>query len=473
MQISKNIFRAYDIRGVYPKEFGDIGAFHIGKAFGTLLRRRLNKPKISVVVGRDTRNSSSVLSKNFETGLLATGCNVVDTGINLTPIIHFLTCTHDFDAGVEVTASHNPKEFNGLRMDFRNAVPLSSEDIEELYNLVTSENYEKGNGSSEELDLSEEYVKYLRSQFSFKSKLKVVIDCGHGTASFFVKNIIDSLGGNVDLVACTSDSSFPRGIPDPENPVFIANLKKLVLEHNADVGFAFDQDCDRFGVVDAKGQSYATDMLILLFARDILKSKQGIEHASKEIIFDVKCSNLLKEFVPQWGGVPTMLRTGHNFFVTAMKKGAIFGGEFSGHTFFGDKYFGYDDGIYAACRTIELLERENKPLEDLMADFMITKSTPEIKITCSDNKKFEVVEDIKKLVLEKSSEFDDVNDIDGVRVSVSSTGWFLIRPSNTNPYLSIRAEGADGAELKLILEGVISLLQKYEELDLTPLADFV
>lgn len=450
MKVPKNIFRAYDIRGIYPDELNADVVEHLGKAFGTLLAEKVSKKSgLRVVVGQDSRKSSPELTQRLISGLVSTGCVVVDVGISLTPIIHFLTCTKDFDAGIEVTASHNPKQFNGLRMDFKGAQSLAEEEILGLRELVESESYLVGDGSVEKADLFDEYLNWLKDHFSFDKSLKAVVDCGHGTTSYFVERLFKELKINVDPIFCTVDSEFPRGVPDPEKDEFMASLQDHVVTHSGDVGFAFDEDGDRFGVVDNSGNLYDTDMLILLFAKHVLKENQGAK-----IVFDVKCSNLLPELIKKWGGVPKMIRTGHPYFIEEIKNGAILGGEFSGHVYFGGEYFGFDDGIYAACKILEVLNKENRPLSEIMGEFPTRVGTPELKVACSDDKKFEVIKDIKAKILEKKSDFLDVLTIDGIRVLITDSEWFLIRASNTSPYISVRAEAQDEKQLQKILGGV-------------------
>ena len=461
MLISKKIFRDYDIRGIYPEDLDGEAAVLIGKALGTVFAE---KNIINVVVGRDDRESSPVLSKSLIEGLLSTGRNITYIDITLTPIIHFLTCQKGFDAGIMVTASHNPKHFNGFRIDLKNALPFYGEDIKKLWNFSNSTNpntFHSGKGNYSEENLSLSYINFIKDKFKFKKKMKVVIDCGSGASSIIAPKLFGEMGLNVIPVYCSYDSNFSHGIPDPENPLFLDDLEKKVLENKADAGFGFDTDGDRFGFVDEKGKSYSTDQSLLLFAQDVLIGNKGAS-----VLYDVKCSKVLSEVIPKLGGKPEMIRTGHPYFFKKTLVGeAVLGAEYSGHVFFSDRYFGYDDGIYAACRTLEIMDKTDQKLSVLMDIFPQRLSSPEIKLECSDENKFEVVEKLKTF-FQSSGKFKKIITIDGVRVEVSDTGWFLIRPSNTSPYLSIRFEGKDEKEVKFLANQVLLSLSQYPEVKL-------
>ncbi len=455
MNLAKNIFRAYDIRGVYPSELHEETAEHIGKAIGTLVKRKVAKNDVNIVVGHDSRPSSPSLNESFIKGILSTGCNVTDTGLSLTPIIHFLVCIKDFDAGIEVTASHNPIEYNGFRLDHKNAFAFTQEEILCLYDLITKEDYETGEGQLTQKDLNLEYVEFIKSQFKFDKKFRVVINCGYGTASVFAQGVFSDVGINIDPIYCRIDPEFPLGVPDPEDPAYMTSLSDAVLTNNADLGVTFDEDSDRAGFVDENGKTYGNDIMLLLFAHELLK-----DNKNKEIIYDVKCSQLLEDLVPQWGGIPKMIRTGHAFFVEQVRKAESIGGEYSGHMYFADRYFGYDDGLYTALRLIELMESKNMKLSELMKNFPVRVNTPEIKIAVDDKKKFEIVEAVKNEIYKQKATYKNISTIDGIRVAVSDSGWFLIRPSNTNPYLSIRAEGENNEEVSSLVTTIIDLLRK-------------
>ena len=454
MELNENIFKTYDIRGVVGKELDPNISELIGKALGTLLiRQNLKK----CVVGCDNRLSSPELSKALIDGLLSTGCDVVDVGLSITPIIHFLTCISKFDAGVVVTASHNPKEYNGFRIDYANAVSFYGKEIQKLRDMIITADFITGVGKYEQKDLSPLYQEYIKKKFNIEKKFRVVVDCGNGTSSFFAPVALRNLGCEVVDVYCRSDGNYPHGIPDPEDRVFMSEISKLVVENNADIGFAFDTDGDRFGVVDNKGVIYENDKLLLFFAKEILK-----ENKNKEVVYDVKSSGILEQEIKSYGGRPKMIRTGHPFFIKEMVEGALLGGEYSGHMFFGKDYFGYDDGIYAACMLLTILDGTGKSLNDLMLAFPKLCHTSEVKIPCLDREKEIIMTNFAK----ESKKFKDVSYIDGVRIKFSQTGWFLLRASNTSPYLSFRVEGKDQDEVSVLISEACSLLGQYKSLNL-------
>lgn len=457
MQVPKNIFRNYDIRGIYPDEFNEEIAFHLGRALGTRLYR---KDKNKVVVGRDNRESSPALSSALVDGLVKTGCAVTDVGITMTPVIHFLSCTEDFDLGINVTASHNPKEFNGLRIDYKNARSFYGDLVLMLRFLLEREEYVYADGSYKQVDLNGNYVDFLKEKFKLKKNLKVVINCGHGATSELAPQLLSALGCQVIALNCRFDGSFPKGVPDPENEETVDEVRNYLQSHKADAGFVFDADGDRFGMVDENGEAYPTDKALLFFAQDVLKRNAGAK-----VVYDVKSSAMVEKYIKDFGGLPEIMRTGHPYFTDKVEHEAVLGAEFSGHVYFSDDYFGYDDGLYAACRVLDVMDRSEKPLSTMMANFPKTSSTNELKVPCPDGEKFKVVNLIKLHIMNKMK-YKRIVDIDGVRVSVSETGWFLIRASNTSPYLSIRAEGKDDEEKELMLDKVREALESVEIVNL-------
>ena len=457
MEISRNIFRNYDIRGVYPDEINFEVSKQIGKVLGThIWKKGFNR----VVVGRDDRPSSPEVSQALIEGIISTGCNVTDIGISITPVIHFLTCTQNYDLGVVVTASHNPKQFNGFRMDYRHAKSFYGDLILMLRFMIERQEILTGEGSLEEEDLNPLYIDYLTNKFDFKSSLKVVVDCGSGATSEIAPKIFENIGCDVVPVSCSYDSNFPKGVPDPEDTIFMKELREHVLANKANVGFGYDTDGDRFGVVDEKGNIYDTDMILLLFAEYILKKQPG-----RVVCYDIKCSSLVEQSIRDMGGVPKIMRTGHPYFAEEVQGGAVLGAEFSGHVYFSDDYFGYDDGVYASCRVLEILQKTNQNLSELMSKFPSRVSTPELKVSCSDHEKFKVV-NVVKIYLMNNVPYKKIIDIDGVRADITDTGWFLIRASNTSPYLSIRAEGKDEEEKEMLLEIVRNALKSVSIIEL-------
>ncbi len=450
MEIPRNIFRNYDIRGTYPDELNAYNAELIGQVLGThIWKKGFNR----VVVGRDDRASSPELSDALIKGLMGAGCQVTDTGISITPAIHFFTSTQNYDLGVMVTASHNPKEFNGFRIDYRHAKQFYGDLVLMLRFMIEREEFVYGEGSLEKKDMNNYYIDYLSDKFKFKSDLKVVIDCGCGATSIIAPKIFENIGCTIIPVNCNYDSNFPYGVPDPESNVLMDELSEHVVKNKADVGFAYDTDGDRFGMVDEKGNSYRTDMTLLLFAEQILKKQPG-----RIICFDVKCSSLVETYIREMGGVPRIMRTGHPYFVNEVQGESVLGAEFSGHVYFNDDYFGYDDGVYASCRVMEILQKTKKPLSELMSKYPPRAATREIKVPCDDNDKFQVV-NLVKLYLINNVKYQKIIDIDGVRANITDTGWLLVRASNTTPNLSIRAEGIDEKEKEAMLEIVRNALK--------------
>lgn len=449
MFISPTVFRNYDIRGTYPEELNAETSYHIGKGLASLIKKQGG---YSVVVGRDDRESSPELTKALINGLLDSGCNVTYTNITVTPAIHFFTTTMGFHLGICVTASHNPKNYNGYRLDYKNAWPIYGNDILEIKNIIEREDYYEGKGEYIEKDLNLNYENYLVKNVRVNKKIKVVVDCGSGASSEIGPKIFEGLGCDVVPVYCSYDSNFPHGVPDPENKIFLDELREHVLEAGADVGFAFDTDADRFGVVDNKGREYSTDMILLLFAETVLKENPG-----SKIAFDVKCSGLVEDVIINNGGIPKMIRTGHPYFMKEVEKDSIIGAEYSGHAYFADRYFGYDDGMYAACRVLEIMGNSDKSLSELMSKYPERVSTHEIKVMCPDEMKFEIVEELKNYA-KHNYEYVYLEEIDGMRLKLTETGWFLIRASNTSPYLSVRAEGKDKEELDEMLRYISELI---------------
>ncbi|MBI4091185.1 phosphomannomutase/phosphoglucomutase [candidate division WWE3 bacterium] len=456
MQLGTAIFRDYDIRGVVPDELNGEIAEEIGRASGTYLQLNYGK---SVVVGRDNRVSSKELSESLISGLVSTGVAVIDIGLSLTPVAQFLTHFEGIDAAVMVTASHNPKEFNGFKLYGKNADSISGQKLRDVLKIADAGNFKSGIGNISTKNFNDKYYNYLVSSFSFGTgnKLRILADCGDGAVGIFVPRIYHELGLNCEGLYCDLDRGFPHGVPDPESDTIMEGLSRKVVEGKFDLGFVFDTDEDRFGVVDEMGNKHETDKLLLLFSKKILTENPG-----KTVVFDVKSGESLARFVLDKGGNPKMIQVGHHHFVDELKKGAVLGAEYSGHVYFGDRYFGFDDGLYTSLRLIELILNEEKSLSGLMAEFPKTYHTREIKIACSDNEKNEFVAGLGRKIHSDPSVVK-VIEIDGIRAYLDETSWFLVRPSNTNPYLSVRLESStlEGFnKVKLYLSGFHPLLNE-------------
>jgi phosphomannomutase/phosphoglucomutase len=453
VKVKESIFRNYDIRGIYPDELDEKLSYHIGQAFGTLIKRRHGS---KVVVGRDNRESSFFITEDFIKGAMSTGCDVTYVGVTATPVIHFLTCGREFDAGVEVTASHNPSEFNGFRMDYQGAESVYGKDIQKLLKMIKEQDYVTGKGEYHEKDLTHKYFEYLEERFVAQRPLKIVFDCGNGTASELAPRLFEHLGYEVIPMYCDFDSEFPHGVPDPENPIFLGELAQRVKESGADVGFGFDTDADRFGLVDEKGNIYTTDELLMFFAEALLK-----KNPHERVLYDVKSSGAIDGFVKERNGIATMIRTGHPYFTEEMKKGAVVGAEYSGHIYFGDDYFGFDDGIYAGCRVAQILGDSNKKMSELMSVVPRQVGIHEVKVHYDDDRKFALVEDMAALI-KKDDSVVGFSEVDGIRANISPTGWFLVRASNTTPNISIRLAGATEREKTVLIRKVDDLFTKFD-----------
>lgn len=456
--VDPTIFRNYDIRGIWGEDLAENTSYLIGRALATFYYKNNNKNP-DVVVGMDNRKSSPVAMENLNRGLIEGGANVTEIGLSLTPIIHFLTCTEDFDLGIEVTASHNPNEYNGFRIDYKDAKPFYGDDVQQLRRLIMENEFVEGEGHLYKKELNKKYFDYLRKNVSLNEDrpIKVVVDCGSGTPSLFVNEVFSHFKSlEVVYEQCKSDSAHPNGVPDPANPKFKHELAVKVLKHEADIGVCFDNDADRVGFVDDAGQSWGLDKILMLVAAQHLETKPG-----GAIAFDVKSTSQLKKVVADLGGQPRMLRTGHPYFLDAMAKGVVLAGEFSGHMYFGDTYFGYDDGIYSSLRLIKLLSDTDLSFSTQMSRFPKMYHSDEIKIDCDDEQKMQIMNSISKIVAKLDKKYLEISLIDGVRIRVTDTGWFLIRMSNTTPHIKIRAEGIDYDEAKAMLAAAEELLDGY------------
>lgn len=484
MGINKDIFRNYDIRGVYKSTLFDKDAYLIGRAFGLRLKKL---GKNNCAVGHDNRLSSSSLYENYKRGLLDSGIDVVELGECLTPLVKFYVYHKKLDAGTSVTASHNPPEYNGFKMMLENGKALYGDDIKSLYEEILNmgsvyskdfvddgHNWSGGHSITESSsmgniidgsDLFGLYAKFLAERFDFKGKgIKIALNCGNGTASNFAPKILRDLGVEVVEINCISDGSFPNGAPDPERPDFMMSLKEKVIKEGCLLGIGLDGDSDRFGVVDEQGFHYQSDKIMMLLSKYFLSL-----YPNSLICCDVKCSLALVNLINELGGQSKMIKTGYPYHILEAQNEAVFSGELSGHLFFGVKanFYGLDDGIVSTCVLLKVygeladLKEGQKalPFSSLMNDFPKLYHTAEIKIACADDKKFEVMEN---LILETKKVLSEENviTIDGIRGSVSKLGWFLLRASNTSPYIVGRVEGGTASEVENIKQLVAGILEK-------------
>lgn len=430
------IFREYDIRGLAEKDFDADFANLLGKVHGTAVYRKGGR---RVTVGRDCRATSDPYAEAVIQGLLSAGLQVYDIGVCPTPLLYFSLFHLDVDGGIMVTASHNPSEYNGFKVCLGKDT-LYGEQIQDLrVRMERGDFQENAGGKREAYAIIPPYQEHLwRDVPSLARPLKVVIDAGSGVGGPVAPPIFRRLGCEVWEIACTMDGSFPIHHPDPTVPENLELLIDKVKKEKADLGIAYDGDADRIGAVDEKGNILWGDELLILFARDILKSRPGAT-----IISEVKCSQRLFDDIARNGGKPIMWKAGHSLLKAKMKEtGAVLAGEMSGHMFFADRYFGYDDAVYASLRLVELVARLGQPLSALLADLPKTVSTPEIRVDCPDDKKFQIAERAKEFFRQRYP----IIDVDGVRVQFPD-GWGLIRASNTQPALVLRFEATTDEKL--------------------------
>ena len=447
--MNPEIFREYDIRGIVDKDLTDQDVILIGKAFGTYLQRE-NRSRITV--GRDCRLSSKNYGQLLIEGLVATGCDVVDIGVCSTPVFYFSIRHLKKEGGVMVTASHNPPEYNGFKI-CSGYDTLFGEQIQTVRQIAEDRSFVEGRGDTETADVSTAYRKFLEDNITLARPLRVGIDAGNGTAGIVAAPIMRNLGCEVFELYCDMDGNFPNHEPDPTVEKNMRDLITLVREKGLNVGIGYDGDGDRIGVIDEKGNILWGDKLMIIYAREILSRKPG-----STFISEVKCSQTLYNDIEKRGGRILMWKTGHSLIKQKMKEvKAELAGEMSGHMFFVDRYFGYDDAIYASLRLLEILAATGKNITKLLSDVPKTYATPEIRVFCPDDRKFQVVKEITEHFRQRYS----IIDIDGVRV-LFEDGWGLVRASNTQPVLVLRFEALSQArlsEIQSLLESVLAEIQ--------------
>ncbi len=438
--MNESIFREYDIRGIVESDLTDDVVYRLGCAYATWMRRRGHQ---RVAIGYDARLSSPHLAKVFIEGVLSTGVDVLTVGQVTTPILYYAILHLNTDGGVMITGSHNPIEFNGFKM-CEGLAPIYGEQIQQLKQLIKKNDLDRSTpGKLQQKEIIGDYMQMMKSKFHFSKKLKVVIDAGNGTAGPIAVPLWQDLGLQVIPLYCEVDGRFPHHLPDPTVPRFMEDLAKKVVEEKADVGIGYDGDADRVGVVDDKGRLIFADKLMALLSREILS-----KHPGAPILFDVKCSQLLAEEIEKAGGQPVMWKTGHSLLKAKMKEmHAPFAGEMSGHLFFADDYYGFDDGIYASGRVLQLISNSEKKLSQMMDEFPPLYSTPEIRVECADEEKFKVIEE---LVNAFEQNYQTIT-IDGARV-IFPDGWGLVRASNTQPVLVLRFEANSRDSLRRIVD---------------------
>ena len=432
--LKATIFREYDIRGIAETELLSPDVADLGRALGTLIRRKSGR---RVNLGRDCRLSSPRLRDALLEGLAGAGCDVTDVGVVPTPLLYYSAHLMEADGAVMITGSHNPSEFNGFKT-VCGPGPIYGEEIQHVRRLIEARDFDTGRGSHHAVDVIESYVDEVAAQFEFSRRVKVVLDAGNGTAGPVAHRLFRKLNCEVTELFFAMDGRFPNHHPDPTVPANLVSLQDAVRAQGADLGIAFDGDGDRIGAIDENGRVVYGDMLLLIYGREILARKPGAT-----ILGEVKCSQVLYDELGRLGGRAIMYRTGHSLIKAKMKEEhAELAGEMSGHMFFADRYFGYDDALYAACRLIEIVARSGQPLSAQLAGLAAMVATPEIRVDCPDETKFQVVERLK----ERFRKTHQIVDVDGVRV-LFPQGWGLVRASNTQPVLVLRFEAADDALL--------------------------
>ena len=431
LKLDPTIFRAYDIRGLTTTNLTANVVYWIGRAFAS---EALALDQHTVAVGRDGRLSSAQLRDALANGLNEGGVDVLDIGMVPTPLLYYATHELNTGTGIMITGSHNPPEYNGLKMVLA-GVTLAEDRIQRLLERLEKNDLTQGRGETEIVSVIDRYLGRVLGDVAIADPLKVVIDCGNGVAGLIAPRLVEELGCEVVQLYCEVDGNFPNHHPDPAEPHNLEDLITVVQSEGADIGLAFDGDGDRLGVVTNRGEIIWPDKLMMLFSQDIVGRNPGAD-----IIYDVKCSRHLNTLISEYGGRPIMWKTGHSHMKAKIKEtGALLAGEFSGHICFGERWYGFDDALYSAARLLEIVSAESRTVDDLFAQFPVTFSTPEIKISTTDRAKFQIMDRLRS-----EANFGDgtITTIDGLRVDYAD-GWGLIRPSNTSPVLSLRFE-ADG-----------------------------
>ena len=438
MQLNQNIFRANDIRGIAYEDLTEEVVQSLGKALGS---EAIDRNVQEFIVGRDARLSSPQIFDWLSSGIISTGCNVIDIGIVTSPMFYHSTYELNSSSGVVVTGSHNPGNYNGFKIVFNNH-STTSEEILHLKQRILEENFRKGKGISKKEDIKETYISRILGSIKLNKNLSISIDCGNGAAGVVAKEVYERLGCNVIELYGEPDGSFPNHHPDPSKLENMEDLIKNVKENDSVVGLAFDGDADRLGVISPKGEMIFPDRQMIMFSRQVIQSSPNAN-----IVFDVKCSKLLSDEIEKLKGKPLICKTGHTFIKQKIREtNALLGGEMSGHIFFNDRWPGFDDGIYAGARMLEIIA--NSEGDDPFVTVPNMLSTPEINIPAADEEKFQIV---KKFI--ENSNFNDAKivSIDGIRVEFEK-GWGLLRPSNTSPYLVLRFEAETNDDLNKIKE---------------------
>ncbi|MCK4715941.1 MAG: phosphomannomutase/phosphoglucomutase [Candidatus Marinimicrobia bacterium] len=449
------IFREYDIRGVVAEDFPEDVVIQLGKGFGTYVREKGGK---TITISGDVRLSTPELKQAFTEGLLSTGVDVIDVGIVPTPVNYYSMFIMDIDGAVQITGSHNPSNMNGFKLSSEKKA-VYGKDIQYIKSIIESGKFAEGDGKFSEKEILEEYKKMVISKIKLDRPVKLAMDCGNATGCLAAPEIFRKIGYEITELYCDIDGTFPNHHPDPTVKKNLTDLIAEVQKGGYDFGVSFDGDADRIGIIDNKGEIIWADYIMILFLDEILAKYPG-----SKVIFDVKCSQALEEMITAKGGQPLMWKTGHSLIKQKMKEEKLpFAGEMSGHIFFGDDYFGYDDAIYVAARFAQMISRSKETLSEKMATLPKYFSTPEMRLECeNDAVKFEIA---KKATDFFKSNYECI-DVDGVRIKFGD-GWGLVRSSNTQPVIVTRFEAKSEERLREIKELVLLKLQEFGKIKLS------
>lgn len=446
MEVPKNIFRGYDIRGIYPTEVNREVARLIGLGFATLMK---NQGETKIIVGHDNRKSYSELYEGLSEGILATGMNIIDIGFCVTPMTYFARELLSNKASIMITASHNPKEYNGFKICGLGRDTIYGEEIQDLRKFIEKGEFASSDtlGTVEKKDISGDYTKYITDKVKLGDrKLKVAIDCGNGVGSLFAEEIFEKLGVEVLPVCCESDGDFPIHHPDPSQEKYMLDFEKFIVEQKCDVGLGFDGDADRVIAFDENGKILFGDEFMALIWRDLMP-----KHPGAKAILDVKCTQALYEEIEKLGGVPEFCKVGSSLIKAQIRKeNLIFAGEYAGHIYFNDEHYGYDDAMYSGARLLRILSNTDKKMSELSEGLPKYAGTPEIIVKVTDETKAQIVEAVKNRFIEEGYE---VIGVDGARVIIGH-GWGLVRYSNTGPNLTIKAESTTIEAANEIIEQI-------------------
>ena len=455
MIMNSVIFREYDVRGIYNKDFDNDFAYHLGKSYYAYASQKLNKKNLRLSLGHDARTSCGPLIENLTKAFVESGGEVYLLGLVTSPVSYFSMFQLDLDGGIMVTGSHNPPEYNGFKISLGKTT-IFGEEIQKLKPIIENKNYVAYvGGSSKSYDIIPEYLERYKKEFGQIKPIKVVLDCGNGAGGSVVRRLFNTVGLQPEILFEKPDGNFPNHHPDPTVEENLVDLRNKVLETGAIVGIGFDGDADRIGIVDHTGKMIYGDELMTLFTRSVLETQPG-----GKIVGDVKCSDRMYTDIAQHGGVPVLWKTGHSLVKEKIKtEKAPFGGEMSGHIFFADRNYGYDDAPYAGLRLCEIIAKSGKNVQELLAGLPPAFNTPEIRIDTTEEKKVLIVEKVKEAFSKPSEDFK-VNLIDGIRISFRD-GWALARASNTQPVLVVRFESSTQAGLDKIQKSVMDVVNKY------------